>query len=109
MKQLQGLATNHSQWGSWSEKLHKKWQQKERQYRAYEILDKDQEVDSFKRTGIINCYQTSLYECSCPDFEKRKLACKHIYCLAILLGEKLLISPDNFKEWQEEVQRGTIF
>ncbi len=34
------------------------------------------------RTGEINDYQLSLIDCSCSDFRRRKLPCKHIYRLA---------------------------
>ncbi len=90
LKELQSQAKDPSQWGEWSVKLHKDWRQKERQYRAYEIMSDDHTINSSNRTGVINCYQTSLYECTCTDFEERKLPCKHIYCLALSLGEKFL-------------------
>lgn len=31
-------------------------------------------------------YSTSLSDCTCPDFQRRKLPCKHIYKLALELG-----------------------
>lgn len=33
-----------------------------------------------------NVYHTSLNGCDCPDFQKRRLPCKHIYSLALSLG-----------------------
>ena len=31
-------------------------------------------------------YKTTLTKCTCPDFQKRKLPCKHIYYLALQTG-----------------------
>lgn len=31
-------------------------------------------------------YKTTLTKCTCPDFQKRKLPCKHMYYLAIQTG-----------------------
>jgi len=33
-----------------------------------------------------NAYKTTLTRCSCPDFQKRKLPCKHMYFLALKTG-----------------------
>lgn len=32
-------------------------------------------------------YETALDSCICSDFKKRQLPCKHIYKLAMMLGE----------------------
>ena len=32
-------------------------------------------------------YETTLNSCTCSDFQKRQLPCKHIYKLAMILGE----------------------
>lgn len=37
-------------------------------------------------SGSHGVYSTSLEECTCVDFKRRKLPCKHIYRLAIELG-----------------------
>lgn len=46
-------------------------------------------VDVEGGTGVFSGstnYETSLSECTCIDFKKRKLPCKHMYRLAIELG-----------------------
>lgn len=48
-------------------------------------------VDSEKQVGIFdgsgaNPYETTLISCTCSDFIRRKLPCKHIYRLAVELG-----------------------
>jgi hypothetical protein len=101
VEKLLSLPVDDTQWGSWNEKIHRHWSQKERQFRAYEIKDdKNNNIDKEKACGEIggelNDYHTNLTSCTCPDFEKRKLPCKHIYCLAILLGIRLLVSRDDF-------------
>lgn len=47
-------------------------------------LDKEKQVGSF--TGKHGSYTTSMYECTCVDFMRRKLPCKHMIRLAIELG-----------------------
>ena len=47
-------------------------------------LDKEKQVGSF--TGKHGSYTASMYECTCVDFMRRKLPCKHMIRLAIELG-----------------------
>lgn len=94
---LQNIAREHHEWGAWSPKLHKAWQQTQRQGSAYEIAtDEDQLIDVKAKTGTINGYQVSLSECTCADFKARRLPCKHIYCLALLLKIQLLFTHEDF-------------
>lgn len=43
-------------------------------------------IDEKNNTGIINDYEVTLYSCTCVDFNRRKLPCKHMYRLAHELG-----------------------
>ena len=102
---LRRIPSDDAQWGSWNEKIHKHWSQKERQSRAYEIeYDKENIVDKERLCGIISFYQTTLSSCTCPDFEDRKLPCKHIYCLAHLLNIPLLVTREAFDEQRKNIQ-----
>lgn len=47
-------------------------------------LDKEKQVGSF--TGKHGSYTASMYECTCVDFMRRKLPCKHMIRLAIELN-----------------------
>lgn len=96
------LDSDPLQWGSWNEKIHKNSQQRDRQIRAHEINDGKQIVNKDKQTGEINCYQTALNFCTCFDFEARKLPCKHIYCLAILLGIGIKVTEEDFKNYKQQ-------
>ena len=44
----------------------------------------------FVHNGKGDCYKTSsvLVECSCPDFQKNQIACKHIHAVAELMEQK---------------------
>ncbi len=96
---LRTLSSDSNQWGGWNEKVHTIVTQVDRQYRAYEIeRDDDQIIDQINKVGTINCYRTSLSRCGCADFEERGFPCKHIYCLALLIGEKLYLSREKFEK-----------
>ena len=44
-------------------------------------------------------YTTSLHNCTCPDFRKRKKPCKHMYYLAMQLGCDVDTSAANFENF----------
>jgi hypothetical protein len=100
---LRSLDTDSKQWGHWNEKVHKNWQQKERQMRAYEIW-KDKNISILNlNSAIIHGYQVSLSDCTCPDFKDRMLPCKHIYCLAALGGIEL---PEKYCDPRNRLSGG---
>jgi len=93
---LRSLEMDLSQWGGWNEKIHKNWQQKERQNRAYAMW-KDKNIRIFNASAaLIHEYRVTLKDCDCPDFRNRHLPCKHIYCLAALVNLKLPVSYEQF-------------
>lgn len=38
-------------------------------------------------------YDSELKTCNCPDYEKRKLPCKHVYAVAALVSPQLFVQP----------------
>lgn len=40
-------------------------------------------------------YETTLYRCSCPDFQRRSSPCKHMYRLALEMGVLLSVPHDQ--------------
>ncbi|MBN2178225.1 MAG: SWIM zinc finger family protein [Deltaproteobacteria bacterium] len=102
---LQALPRDLSKWGKWNQIIHKARLQIDRQFRAYGIVDDNQIVDTRTKSGIINGYETTLDHCTCPDFEERKLPCKHIYCLAILTGLSLELDREEYQRRKEEYER----
>lgn len=76
--------------------LHKWQSQQERQQRAASIDIIVDYVDDEGHVAKIRSFVTSLEECTCPDFEKRHLPCKHMYRLAHELGVyKLNMDPNT--------------
>lgn len=75
-------------WAKWNE-IHDEPDQKKRFASAKKgectpvSVDTDQQIGVF--SGSHGVYQTSLEECSCIDFSRRKKPCKHMYRLAIEL------------------------
>lgn len=84
IKTLQAIPRDETKWGSWSTVVHSNSYQVRRQLRAFEIIHDRPEYGVDAEKGIFGDYQTTLTECTCMDFDDRKLPCKHIYCLAIL-------------------------
>lgn len=78
------------EWSNWDSSVHENEDQIIRQGRAKRdffnfALNKDNETARFQ--GNKNpYYDTSLKSCTCPDFQERKLPCKHVYKLAVELG-----------------------
>lgn len=77
--------------GQWDEAVHTLPDQKKRMDSAKKAgmtplqIDRDALSGVFAGSGKLP-YQTSLSSCTCSDFVRRKLPCKHIYRLAIDLG-----------------------
>lgn len=101
---LRNLPKDTSQWGKWDSRIHMPTSQKNRQYRAYDIFNDNQDVNFEEKTGTINDYKTSLSTCTCPDFKNRQLPCKHIYCLALLLKISLKLSFEDFQKQKKEFE-----
>jgi predicted nucleic acid-binding Zn finger protein len=76
--------------GIWDNSIHEHYEQLKRFSTALKgtLLDScDCENESAVFIGSRNStYNTTLNSCTCGDFLKRRLPCKHIYSLAITLG-----------------------
>lgn len=78
------MNTDSTDFFSGNTALHAKQDQKKRQKAALKL--NVQLVDPAANSGKINDYDVSLTECSCIDFSRRHLPCKHMYRLAHELG-----------------------
>ena len=83
-KRLQAILRNEHQWGGWDMELHESFVQKNRQWRAYEDVHRNQLVEQKGAVWFVNGWPASLERCGCPDFDDRNLPCKHIYAVALL-------------------------
>ncbi|MGN0163936.1 MAG: SWIM zinc finger family protein [Candidatus Ornithomonoglobus sp.] len=77
--------------GIWDESIQAHPDQKKRFTRALTSKLIPLSIDTEKQSGVFNgskgsTYNTTLEFCSCVDFIRRKLPCKHIYRLAVELG-----------------------
>lgn len=75
-------------WDIWDISIHKAPGQYERMERAamsrkISILNYDPQYQLAKVQGKTAIYLTSCKRCSCPDYRKRRLPCKHMYALAM--------------------------
>lgn len=79
-------------WPDWDYSIHSDTDQERRQVRAASytspfVLDKETRTARFiSSVSASQCYNTSLSQCDCLDFQRRHLPCKHIYRLAMELG-----------------------
>lgn len=78
-------------WGNWENDIHADESQIDRQGRSMTYpfsfdIDEKNKIAHFSSTSELPFYDTSLSECTCGDFQARKLPCKHIYRLAVELG-----------------------
>lgn len=76
-------------WKTWNVGIHNRSGQITRQKRSWgcqiESLDREQGVAKvLGKTGQV--YTTTLRKCTCPDFFKRNLPCKHMYRLSTEMG-----------------------
>ena len=77
--------------GKWPEEIHISEDQLSRIKSATSAKTTPMSIDKDSMTGIFagsgkEPYQVNLDSCTCGDFHRRKLPCKHIYRLAIELG-----------------------
>jgi len=101
---LRDLGRDPKAWGGWPAAVHQSGLQRNRQYRAYFLVDDERSSMLQKDSGWrVRDYLTALDDCSCPDFGERQLPCKHIYAIAIL--ERLAIAL-SWGEYEVARQRG---
>lgn len=79
------------EWPEWDKAIHGDAAQIERQGRAMTYhfgfdVNGITETARFTSTSDLPYYDTSLSQCTCHDFQERRLPCKHIYRLAVELG-----------------------
>ena len=72
-------------WGGWDALIHNEPRQKDRKERLHEIEPDEINLDRKNMRAIIRDYAVTLDSCTCPDFDERRLPCKHIYRLAFEL------------------------
>ena len=77
---------------AWASGVHETPDQRKRIENAKSSKTTPLEVNKDAKTGVFPSsngkpYETSLHACTCSDFSRRKLPCKHIYRLAMECGE----------------------
>lgn len=77
-------------WSIWDSSIHEADGQYKRMERAstekeITIMSYDPKYQLAKVQGKTSIYLTSCKRCSCPDYRKRRMPCKHMYALAIEL------------------------
>lgn len=75
----------------WDESIHFSYDQQKRLSSAQKSETSPQSIDNEKQCAEFPSsgkkpYRTTLSSCTCPDFCRRKLPCKHIYRLAMQCG-----------------------
>lgn len=94
---LSSLGPGLGQWGGWPSAVHLSGLQKNRQYRAYFIVE--DELASVRReqeTWQVREYEVALGACECADFHDRSLPCKHIYVVALQSGIALPLTHAEY-------------
>ena len=101
-------------WSKWDDQ-HDSSDQKKRASKAYSAdntpisIDRDNMAGQFQ--GSSGRYETSLEKCTCVDFVRRKLPCKHMYRLAIeldLFGEKSNAKSDQYARKVPKSERNDL-
>lgn len=82
---------NYKEWMQWGNEIHEKPDQQKRITSAKSSKTTPSSVDKENLSGTFpgsgaTPYTTTLTSCTCIDFSRRHLPCKHIYRLAIELG-----------------------
>ena len=90
-----------SDWFFWPDDVHETYAALDRQKRALfavkpAVIDTTRMEALFFPTfpGISIVYRTTLHTCTCPDFQRRKLPCKHIYRLFFEMSHLPLQNPE---------------
>ena len=94
----------------WENIDHNTEEQIERMAEAIGSNDKIMSFEAVFREPEGNDFKTSIGKCSCPDFKKRKLPCKHIYSLLFFLGilEKPKVEKGLTRK-EMNIPAGTVF
>lgn len=82
----------------WPRPTHEAEEQIARQNRATDpsdILKLSKKQRAARIQGYEDVYTTTFRDCTCPDFAKRRLPCKHMYALAYELGAFDLPEPES--------------
>lgn len=84
---LAQLGRDPEQWGGWPVEVHQSGLQRNRQYRAYFILDDELDAVAHNSDGwLVRGHRVTLDGCDCWDFIARRLPCKHVYTTALATG-----------------------
>lgn len=91
MDNLYGRCHLLSPWENWDVSIHEDPAQISRQGRSMTypfgfVIDFPSRTGRFSSTTDLPYYDTTLSSCTCYDFQRRHLPCKHIYRLAVELG-----------------------
>jgi len=100
-------------WGQWPAEVHEMPEQVKRKGQWHDCWVKgaQEEYIPFKLSDSVvhvNGYKTSLDSCSCADFKKRNLPCKHMYYLLGLLDHnmdyiELTNRSDSWGNWDKRL------
>jgi len=104
VERLHKFETDSSQWGEWNERVHKSKDQINRQHRAYDLsleMRGNREAMADAANGVIHGYTVRFSNCSCPDFEERRLPCKHIYADAMMNNIQLHLKEAEYLRRRE--------
>lgn len=101
MNKTIGRCLFKKEWPEWEYSIHADDAQVARQGRAMTYpfsfdINENEETAVFSSTSDMPYYNTSLMECTCYDFQERKLPCKHMYRLASELGIVEIIKRPSF-------------
>lgn len=88
---ISGRCHFFKEWPDWDSAIHGDNAQIGRQGRAMTYpftfdVDGVAQTARFSSTSDLPYYDTSLSQCTCYDFQSRRLPCKHMYRLAVELG-----------------------
>lgn len=112
MENLYGRCHLLTPWTDWDVSIHEDPAQISRQGRSMTYpfdfeIDESALTARFSSTSDLPYYDTTLSSCTCYDFQKRHLPCKHIYRLAVELGIVGIVkrSSSNYnKETLDEIR-----
>jgi len=96
---LRALPKSPDQWGGWQRAVHMSGVQRNRQMRAYVILDDEPGALEVQGQAVkVHGYEVMPVRCDCPDFEDRRLPCKHMYVLALSDGIELPVTASEYHQ-----------
>lgn len=95
------LSAFHTEgWNIWGDEIHDQWGQSDRIERSYEQTFDVLAFNSNARLALLSGtkgdhYFTTPSACTCPDFMKRGLPCKHLYYLCRVATKPGFFAPDK--------------